>query len=220
MRRNRYARRAAPPNKALQLTSAEHIERSQLNAGVRRTSRGAMRRTGYLLVAASAALSCATGHTYARRLESDRSAQVFFSAVRLGMSLPEVVRAMTDSRLPYQVASMSAVAGSGDTVRIVLHAGEPLASVGKTRVFAGGFASLEVYHRSNAHLASYGFERAGPLLDAVQTRQAELVAYRSFVVAFEARVEGGCGESTVPLTFDRAGHLSELGKLEERDCAS
>jgi len=27
-----------PPNKALQLTSAEHIERSQLNAGVRRTS--------------------------------------------------------------------------------------------------------------------------------------------------------------------------------------
>jgi hypothetical protein len=38
MRRNRYARRAAPPNKALQLTCAGHIERSQLNAGVMPTA--------------------------------------------------------------------------------------------------------------------------------------------------------------------------------------
>ena len=115
-------------------------------------------------------LSCATTHYYARRPEAERSAQVFATSVRLGMALPDVVRLMVESRLPYQYASLSSAAPSGDEVNVILHAGEHIATIGHTRVFAGGFASIQVYHRANAALASYGFERQGPLLAAVESR--------------------------------------------------
>ena len=46
---------------------------------------------------------------------------------------------MADSRLPGQYASLSSEAPTGDTVRIILHAGEALGSFGHTRVFAKGY---------------------------------------------------------------------------------
>ncbi len=193
---------------------------SQLIRGVRRTFGEGIRRPASLVALSLITLSCATTTHYARRPEAERSAQVFVTSIRLGMTLEAVVRALVECRLPYQYASLSSAAPNGDTVRIILHAGEPLATIGRTRVFASGFASLEVYRRAEAHLASYGFERQGPLLTAVEARQKELLAQPRFVLAFDAKVEGGCGESRLPLTFDAAGHLSNIGQVEEDACDS
>lgn len=177
-----------------------------------------MTRTGGLALLSTVTLSCVTTHHYARRPEAERSAQVFASAIRVGMKLQDVVRSMAESRLQAQYASLSSAAPSGDTVRIILHAGEPLATVGHTQVFAAGYASLEVYRRAETRLQSHGFERQGPLLAAVEAREQELLAYPLFVLAFDARVEGGCGDSTMRLAFDAGGHVSEVGQVEEAAC--
>jgi len=136
------------------------------------------------------------------------------------MTLADVVRLMIESRLPDQYASLSSGTPSGDTVSVILHAGEPLATIGHRRVFAGGFASIQVYRRAETHLASLGFERQGPLLAAVDARQKELLTDSRFVLVFDAKLEGGCGESRLPLAFDAVGHLSEIGQIEEDACAA
>jgi hypothetical protein len=127
---------------------------------------------------------------------------------------------MADSRLPGQYASLSSEAPTGDTVRIILHAGEPLGSVGHTRVFAAGYGSIEVYRRAETRLESGGFERQGAMLSAIGLRQQELLAYPRYVAAFDATVEGGCGESTLALAFDTTGRVSEVGQVEEHACGS
>ena len=38
------------------------------------------------------------------------------------------------------------------------------------------------------------------------------------IVAFDAKVEGGCGQSTIDLVFDAAGCVTEIGPVEESPC--
>jgi hypothetical protein len=178
-----------------------------------------MKRTAGVIALSLIAVSCATTH-YARRPEAERSAHVFAASIRLGMTLEDVVRSVIESRLPYQFASLSSAAPSGDTVSSILHAGEHLATIGRARVYAAGFASLELYSRAETRLTSYGYERQGPLLAAVAARAKELLAYPQFTLTFDAKVEGGCGDSRLSLTFDVDGHLSEIGQVEEDVCAS
>jgi hypothetical protein len=177
-----------------------------------------MIRAAGIVLLSGIAVSCATTHHYARRSAAERSAHVFVTSVRPGMTFQDVVRVMLESRLLGQYASLSSSTPSGDTVSVILHAGEPLARVGHTEVFAGGLASLQVYTRADTRLASYGFERQGPLLAAVEARQQELLTNPNFVLAFDATVEGGCGESRIRLAFDAAGHVSEIGRIEEDSC--
>ena len=106
----------------------------------------------------------------------------------------------------------------GDSVHIVLHAGELLATTGHTKIFAGGYASLELYRRSNARLESHGFDRQGPLLAEVAGRQAELSRFSRYVASFDATVEGGCGESVVAVSFGGAGRVAEVGLVEGGSC--
>jgi len=178
-----------------------------------------MKRAAGVIALSLIAHSCATTH-YARRPEADRSAHVLVTSIRLGMTLEDVVRSVIESRLPYQFASLSSAAPSGDTVSIILHAGEHLATIGRTQVYAGGFASLQLYSRAETRLTSYGFQRQGLLLAAVEARAKELLAYPQFTLTFDAKVEGGCGDSRLSLAFDTGGHLSEIGQVEEDVCAS
>ena len=114
-----------------------------------------MKRIAGLGVLSLVTLSCATAHYYARRPEPERSSHVFATAIRVGMTLPDVVRSLAEARLPNQYASLSSEGPSGDVVTIILHAGEPLFTVGHTQVFAGGYASIQVYHRAETRLESH-----------------------------------------------------------------
>ena len=177
-----------------------------------------MRRAIALAALSLATPCCATTHHYARRPEADRSSQLFANAVRAGMTLQEVVRALADSRLPSQRASLSSEVSGGDTVDIVLHAGELLGTAGHAKVFAGGYASVQLYHRADTRFESHGFERQGPFLADVAARGADLGRFRRYAASFNATVEGGCGDSIVTVSFDAAGRVSEVGGVEEVAC--
>src|SRR6266478_5848204 len=87
--------------------------------------------------------SCATRTWYARAPEQERSAHLAHQAIRTGMRLPDVVRVMMDVRGMGQLAELKSGPECPELrVNIVLHAGEMLAHVGSTRVYAGGFASI------------------------------------------------------------------------------
>jgi hypothetical protein len=177
-----------------------------------------MGRTAGVAALTLVALTCATTHHYARRPEAERSGHVFASAVRTEMTLQDVVRTLAECRLPGQLASLSSEVPSGDSIRIVLHSGELLGAAGHTKMFAAGYASLELYHRADTRLESHGFERQRPLLADVAGRQADLSRFSRYLASFDATVEGGCGQSTVAVSFDDAGRVSEVGRVEEGSC--
>ena len=81
--------------------------------------------------------SCATGTWYARVPEAERSAHLARQAIRGGMTFSEVVGVVTDVRSPAQAAAVeSGRECAALDVKVVLHAGEMLANIGKTRVHA------------------------------------------------------------------------------------
>ena len=91
------------------------------------------------------------------------------------MTLDEVVVTMINARLASQYVSLSSGAVCPDIeTQIILHAGERLAKVGRTTVYAAGFASIQVYRRADTSLTSHGYVRQGPLLEAIHAREKEL----------------------------------------------
>jgi hypothetical protein len=177
-----------------------------------------MTRTLWIVGMSMVALCCTSKRDYARRPPAERSAQVFAGAVRPGMVLQDVVRAMIESRLPGQYVSLSSKAPNGDTVRLILHADEVLATFRDTQVLAAGFASIEQYHAQDTRLQSYGFERQGLFLAYVERCQQGLLAQPNFVAAFDGTVEGGCGESTITVDFDGSGRVSSIGQVAVGAC--
>ncbi len=163
-----------------------------------------------LLLAGVLLPSCATTR-YALRPESDRSAQVAAGRSRPGMTLADVVTVMVESRLLGQRASLTSAASCADSsLKISLPAGEP----------AGDYASVEVFRGADTSVAAQGFARQGSFLEAVRLHQKELLACPAVVLTFDAKLEGGCGESTLPLNFDSQGRVSRVGPVEASRCGS
>jgi hypothetical protein len=134
------------------------------------------------------------------------------------MTFEEVVVAMIHARLPGQYAALASGAKCPEvSSKVILHAGELLAKVGRTRVHAAGYASIEVYRRSDASLTSHGYVRQGPFLEAVHARQKELLCPEA-VLSFDARVEGGCGEDTMLVTFDSDGRVGSVSSVIGGSC--
>jgi hypothetical protein len=133
------------------------------------------------------------------------------------MTLHEVVVVMLNSRRPNQYASLESGRSCPEaSVEIVAHAGEPLAKVGGTRVYAAGFASIQTLRDQG--LRSEGFERAATLLDAIQSRERELLTCRDATMAFDAVTEGACGRDRIALTFDENGSLASVSSIEWSEC--
>ena len=106
------------------------------------------------------------------------------------MTLYDVVFVMLNVRRPNQYASLDSGRSCPDaSVDIIAHAGELLAKVGGTRVYAGGFASIQSL-RAQA-FTSEGFERQATLLEAVRTREPDLLVCHDAVLSFDAVTEGG-----------------------------
>src|SRR5688572_8478416 len=102
--------------------------------------------------------SCASTTHYARRPEADRSSFLAAQALRPGMTLHEVVVTMINARLASQYVSLSSGTLCPDIqTQIILHAGERLAKVGRTTVYAAGFASIQVYRLADTSLTSHGY---------------------------------------------------------------
>jgi hypothetical protein len=162
--------------------------------------------------------ACATSTWYARRAEADRSAYVAAAALKTGMTLHDVVVVMLNARRPNQYAALESGRSCGEaSVDIVVHAGELMAKVGQTRVYAGGFASIQSWRDQG--LRSEGFERAATLLEAVRSRQNALLVCREAALTFDAVTEGGCGRDRIGLTFAEDGTLAQVGEIEWAECA-
>jgi hypothetical protein len=139
-------------------------------------------------------------------------------ALKQGMTFYDVVFVMLNVRRPNQYASLdSGRACPAASVDVIVHAGELLAKVGHTSVYAGGFASIQSL-RDQA-LTSEGFERQATLLDAVRARESELLVCRDAVLSFDAVTEGGCGRDTIPLKFGEDGRLATVGSVASTQCA-
>ena len=164
--------------------------------------------------------SCATTTHYARRPEAERSSFLAARALRPGMTLHDVVVTMINARLANQYVALSSGAVCPDTsTQVILHAGERLAKIGRTTVYAAGFASIQVYRRADASLTSHGYERQGPFLEAVHARQKDLLC-PEVSLSFDSTVEGGCGSDTILLTFDADGRVGAVGPVRGGQCAA
>jgi hypothetical protein len=142
------------------------------------------------------------------------------SALRGGMRFDEVVGTMIHARLPGQYAALASSSKCPDlSSKVVLHAGERLAKIGRTSVHAAGYASIEVYRRTEMSLTSHGYERQGPFLEAVRARQNELFCPEA-LLSFDARVEGGCGEDSVLITFGTDGRVTSVGPVVGGTCGT
>jgi hypothetical protein len=163
--------------------------------------------------------SCATTTHYARRPEIERSSILAADALRPGMTVDEVVAVMINARLPGQYVSLSSSSTCpAASTKIILHAGERLGKIGHTTAYAAGFVSIETYRRANASLASHGFERQGPLLEAVRAHGQEVLGCPQAVLSFDSTVEGGCGEDTIAVTLDPGGRLESVGPVRGGHC--
>lgn len=163
--------------------------------------------------------ACATSTWYARRPEVERSAYVAASALKSGMALHDVVVVMLNARRPNQYASLeSGRSCSEASVDLVVHAGELLGTTGHTRVYAGGFASIQTL-RDKA-FTTEGFERAAPLLEAIRNRESALLVCRAATLTFDAVTEGACGRDRIGLTFAENGSLALIGPIEWSECAA
>lgn len=179
------------------------------------------RRVSRVLAGAMLTSSCAATTHYARRPEAERSSHVAASTISQGMTLDDVVVAMIHARLIGQYAALASGAKCPEaSTKVILHAGELLARAGHTKVYAGGYASIEVYHRADGSLSSHGFERQGALLEAVHARQKDILVCSEAYLSFDATVEGGCGEATIPLTFGVDGRLDWVGPVTEGSCGA
>jgi hypothetical protein len=67
-------------------------------------------------------------------------------------------------------------------------------------------------------LTIQGFERQGGFLEAVRTRQRELLVCSDAVLSFDATTEGGCGQETIAVSFDSEGGVSNVGPVAVMDC--
>ena len=162
-------------------------------------------------------VACASTHHYARRPEQDRASHLAVHAIQKGMTLGDVVVVMINVRLPSQYASLASEGGCDDaSVELILHAGELLAQVDGTRVHAGGFASIQSHEEQR--LTMEGFERQGAFMEAVRTRQRELLVCSDVVLSFDAKTEGGCGQETIALTFDHKGGVATVGPVTVVGC--
>jgi len=164
--------------------------------------------------------SCTTTTYYARRPETDRSSYLAAGRLAPRMTLVDVVVVMLDARLGGQYVSLASGAKCpAVSTKLILHAGELLATVGGTRISAGGFASIEIYRRDDASLSTFGFERQGAFREAVLARQKELLVCDEALLSFDSTVEGGCGQETILLTFDADGVVSSVGSVTSETCA-
>jgi hypothetical protein len=161
-------------------------------------------------------VGCATTW-YARRPQAERSSYMAAGALKQGMTFYDVVFVMLNVRRPNQYASLdSGRECTAASVDVIVHAGELLAKVSRTSVYAGGFASIRSI-REQA-LAYEGFERQATLLDAVRARESELLVCRDAVLSFDAVTEGGCGRDTIPLKFGEDGRLTTIGSVASTQC--
>lgn len=160
----------------------------------------------FLLIA-----SCTSTKHYARRAETDRASYIAANKLVAGMSMVEVVDVMLDARLGGQYALLSSGANCPDvSTKLILHSGELLATVGGAGVYAGGFASIEIYRRADTSLSTFGFERQGAFREAVRAREHEFLVCSDAEMSFDATVEGGCGNETIHLKFDDNGVVSSM----------
>lgn len=177
---------------------------------------GALTKLGVLCLAAVFS-ACATHTWYRRAPEAERSANIAQAAVREGMTLAEVVQSMVEVRSMGQDASL-VFSCPESRIWIVLHAGEQLARMGSTRVYAGGFASIQVQDFNKQSFSSWGFQRQGEFLRAVHARESELLACDRASLAFNAVPEGGCGHDALDLVFGPGGRLSSVGGVRASNC--
>lgn len=192
---------------------------SQLNAVFdrrRRVGAGALSRLAVLCLPAVLS-ACATHTWYRRAPEAERSAHLAHAAVREGMTLVEVVQSMVEVRSMGQDASL-VFSCPESRVWIVLHAGEELARMGSRRVYAAGFASIQVEDFKKQSFSSWGFQRQGEFVSAVRTRESELLACDRASLAFNAVPEGGCGHDALDLVFAPGGRLSSIGSVRGSTC--
>jgi hypothetical protein len=161
--------------------------------------------------------ACATTTHYARRPEAERSANLAADTLRTGMTFQDVVLLMLNVRRPNQYAALESGGTCGGTrVDIIIHAGELVATVRNTHVYAGGFASIQTLQ--GTALKSEGFERQGALLEAVRVRQADLLVCPQATLSFDAVTEGGCGTDAIPLAFGDDGRLNSIGAIQSSEC--
>jgi hypothetical protein len=135
------------------------------------------------------------------------------------MPLYDVALVMINVRLPNQYTSLaSAPSCQGASVELILHAHELLAQVDGTGIYSGGFASIQ--SREDTKLTTHGFERQGAFLQALRSKQQDLLVCSDAVLSFDAKVEGGCGYETITLQFDSAGSLLTIGPVTSNDCGT
>jgi hypothetical protein len=133
------------------------------------------------------------------------------------MALHDVVVVMLNARRPNQYASLESGRSCREaSVDVVVHTGELLLKAGDTRVYAGGFASIQTLR--DQVFKSEGFERAADLLEAIRDREGELVPCRAATLTFDAVTEGACGRDRIDLTFTENGSLASVGRIEWSEC--
>jgi hypothetical protein len=103
-------------------------------------------------------------------------------------------------------------------VELILHAGEVLARMKSTTVYAGGFASIQVYDVKEKSLKSWGFDRPRLFLETVASREDELRACDQASMAFSAVTEGGCGDDAIDLVFSTDGRVTSVGAVRGGTC--
>ena len=209
-----------PHNNELQRTRDGNAAASPLNSVFDGRSEGHMaRKVVIAFVFVLLFESCATTTWYARRPEAERSAYVAAAALRPGMAFHDVVVVLLNSRRPNQYAALeSGRSCRAASVDIVVHSGELLFKAGETRVYASGFASIQTLRDQG--FRSEGFERPAALLEAIRTRETELLACRAATLTFAAVTEGRYGHDRIGLTFAEDGLLADVGDIQWSECAS
>jgi hypothetical protein len=134
------------------------------------------------------------------------------------MTVLELVQTVVNLRRVNQPATLAFSGGCEPSTDIVLHGGEVIARAGRTRVYAGGYASIQTYSTKDKSLSSHGFERQGPLLEAVSRDAERLGRCASVLVSLSATAEGGCGDETIAVTLDQTGKVASVGPVHGTDC--
>ncbi len=176
-----------------------------------------MTRRSSAILAIVLTAGCATHTWYRRAPEAERSAHLAKAAIRIGMSLPEVVQAMVEVRGTEQDVSL-ALHCPASKVDIILNAGQQLAQVGSTRVLAAGFASVWAHDYEKQSLKTWGFQRQGELLAAIRSRESEFVGCERASLSFNATTEGACGYDVIDLLFGSDRRISAIGPVQGTPC--
>lgn len=163
-------------------------------------------------------LGCVSRVWYRRAPEAERSAFLARGVLHEGMALHEVVQAMVEVRRTDQDASLEFKCPES-RISIRLHAGEQLAQVGSTGVYAAGFASIWVHDFTKKSLTTGGYERQGDFTRAILSRESDLLACGKGSLSFNAKPEGSCGYDSVDVSFGTDAKVSAIGEVRYSSCS-